>query len=440
MSVSSKISSILYVCLIFCIAGCGSFAPAKLNEGVVDYRTVPPNASLDALKLVDRFRMGNDIGDTVINPGNRIMITVQQVFIADFFECHTSGEIAIVGRATELGKGTKISFTKEASESGRVVYYSDDVLKSDGERKGQYLSFTSLPLYGSVTYQGGPFLIELYIIEMDDEESAQYREVVKTLASIGGSAYPPASPVLGVLESIGTALLSGAQNDLEFRYYCALYPFRGSNNVPHSYLHEGNYVFVKKDHPRKTRFISGMQSEATQPVPWKDLTFNPKTGRLLKDGSDYRGHTYITLRVTKRQDSFDADLANNYFTLGEMIQTMLKKDEAKVGTITDALGDITKLIETREDFKKSQTQIKAVRTNEYGTEGKNTTVNNLLTTLHREVTGNDDERKFENDQLNDLLMQLKSALPEDKQPLVSKDLFNKPDVTVEEIKTTLGLK
>jgi hypothetical protein len=90
-------------------------------------------------------------------------------------------------------------------------------------------------------------MIQLTVLELDNAESAQVKSLLKTLASIGASAYPPASPVLAVLDRVGEQLLKGDTDDTELRYSFVLHPMNSLGDPRYAALAVGNYALVKEE-------------------------------------------------------------------------------------------------------------------------------------------------------------------------------------------------
>ena len=194
-----------------------------------------------------------------------------------------NGEIAIVVKAFEFGKGKDFKFGPDAVREGRLVFYSPDV------DKGQILNFNNLPVYGPITYEGNPIGIDISVIEIDAED-AQVAALLGTLATIGAQAYPPAAPVLPVLNALGKALLNGDMNDTEMRFTLMLDPGAGYAGVSHPTVEAGDYVFVKEDNRIAT-------------TPWHELEVDTNTGRVYRNGSAYVDNTYLTFQINKNLSS-----------------------------------------------------------------------------------------------------------------------------------------
>lgn len=341
----------------FFLNGCAG--QSHLNTGAVSMR---PLIGIDGEPHNDEVHNAYYTGDEVkqlesagnlIKAGDSVGIKLLQAFICDFHEssrqevfqgterksdvgrtrrCNylddenvnsqTRGEIVILATAFELGSGQKIEFYKEASQntSARIVYFDDDV-----REVGQFLNQSNLPIYGPITYEGNPIFLRFIVMELDSDENKAYSQTLSELASLGGKAYPPASPVLKVLDGLGKVFFTENSDDIEFRFDMA---FDGENTVTHSHapLAYGNYLFIRN----WDRFSE---------IPWHEFRMNHQSGRLEyrctvwlvenrkynnctdtnaspeidheilgHPGDEYKQFTYFTVKVTKNENALQNDI------------------------------------------------------------------------------------------------------------------------------------
>ena len=224
-------------------------------------------------------------------------------------------DVAVVVSAFEMGNGKDFDFSPDGVKKGRLVYFS-----SDAEQK-QFLNFNNMPIYGPITYNGGPIGLDIHIMEVD-ADSKQMQAILGTLASFGKTAYPPAAPVLSVLDSLGKSLLEGAQDDTDFRYTMVFDP-RGGRPSPYAVLEAGAYAFVREEN-----------READ--TPWFKLRYDENTGRLYyrdpapnatQEQRLYRENTYLTLNIIKGLEAKGLDLQQN--TFGAFRAKLDEIDEAR---------------------------------------------------------------------------------------------------------------
>ena len=182
----------------------------------------------------------------------------------------TRGEVAIIVNAVE---GITNSFNPSNEENtGRVIYYNDDVRES-----GQIINARNLPIYGPQQYNGDNITFDLWMLELDNDENKKISELLKSLSNLGQAAYPPSAPALMVLNTLGSAFLSGNQDDVEARINMRfdILPPAGSE-VARLPLQEGYYAFVREEN-------RDLNPE------WDKFTVNTKMGELCKAKSNSGG-------------------------------------------------------------------------------------------------------------------------------------------------------
>ncbi len=328
------------VLLLVMLHGC-----AVLNEGAVNYRkqkiAAKGGTTPETLELVKKYDTTSLTDKAILAArSDTVSIHLAQGFIKDFFDLPSlrrlemfgakRGEIAVVIKVTPLGDNAEMKFSAEALNSGRLIYYNDDV------RKDQYLNFSYLPVYGPVTYDGKPLAIQIYIIEMDASD-AQLKPLLHTLATIGSSLYAPAAPILSLLDSLGSALLSGNTDDILMRYSMTLYPGTGMVEANYPVLEVGNYVLVR----RGNRNEGPARQGDTPAFDWDRVTFDPREGRLVwadAPGTFFTDETYLVLQVQK---GFTATTMQDSTTYVTFRDTLAKAAEASGQTLADAAKAFT---------------------------------------------------------------------------------------------------
>jgi hypothetical protein len=321
---------------------------ANSNEGAVDYRKAeaPKKAQIFPLPITDdknkedpvqplrlvRKNLASWDGDAALKTNDSITINLRQARIESCFEIPNplrgfkqNCEIAVVVRAFEFGKGNDLDFGPKAADKGRVVFYSSDV------EPGQVLNFDNMPIYGPVTYEGGPIALDIFVIELD-AANEQLKALLKTVAKTGSALYAPASPVLAVLDKIGSALLSGGTDDTEMRYTIVLDPQGNAHGgLNFARLEAADYAFIRED-------------VRTAVTDWNNIRFDGNTGRLYAKNpeggtSDYRKNTYLTLQVNKGKSTKIIDLSQNTFS--NLKAELDKVDKEKAARITSTVAEIS---------------------------------------------------------------------------------------------------
>lgn len=290
---------------------------------------MPPPVPLTPVKLIKQGRPSTD-KDTVIKKLDSISIRLRRGLVRYFSEIsfnpmrkfEPNGEIAIVVKAFEFGKGEDFNFGPEGIKEGRLVYYSSDV------NKGQILNFNNMPIYGPIEYGGNPIGIEISIVELD-VDSSKISSLLGTLANFGAKAYPPAAPILPVLDALGKSLLKGGTNDIEMRFTMVFDPAEGYEGISYPTVEAGNYVFVREDDRLNTTY-------------WEGLRLDDNTGLLYKKKGDvyelYRDNTYLTIQFNKGFSSKNIDLSQN--TFGEFLAKLEEEDARRAEDLTPFLNEV----------------------------------------------------------------------------------------------------
>lgn len=256
-----------------------------------------------------------------IEKGDSITISVQRVYLRDLWEANTfrdfiywpdydkSGEIAMVVSATPLERSKPVEATTDGANQGRVIYYAERV------RPKTHLPLSALPIYGPITYEGGPISFSLHLLDLDQKENSRTKAVVRTLASLGSVAYPPSSPILETLERVGTSLLDGDDDDLIFTHSGVFYPYSEVAGVHQSYLLPGYYVFIRPGSATAEWKYGKIPS-----IKWEELRLEASTGMLFNaNGTPYADETYIVLAIDRGQDPVALDAAETLAAFSERI-------------------------------------------------------------------------------------------------------------------------
>ena len=214
------IQNILLFSLSLLLLGCSSSEVTFLNEGAVEHRKFSAKTN-KAIKegekrespLLKQYDTTNDSG-VEIKENDSISIHLMQGMVdkLPFAEAEGNdiGEVAIVVKAQEMIETTDLDFSEKSADSGRLIFYSDDVSAK------QVLNFSYLPVYGPITYHGNPVVIQIYIIEIKKSD-LQVKPILSTLAQSGSTMLPPGSPTLSLLDNLGSTLLSSNKDNIIFK-------------------------------------------------------------------------------------------------------------------------------------------------------------------------------------------------------------------------------
>lgn len=322
--------------IVALLGGC-----AISNEGSTDYRYIKRSnhselancqgncASNDQIISNIKYIKPRETTQHVIKPKDALVVSLKQIFIKDFIETNTpvrwvrgekvNGEIAIIVNAFEVGKGESINFGPDGKKNARVVFYSDDVWK------GQFLNLSNLStIYGPLTYDGGPFVLDMYVIEMDTP-GPQLRQLLSNLAAIGSTFYPPASPIAGPLAQLAGTLIKDDQDDRAYHYTAEFKPITGGDpDLNSGFLLTGDYVFIRE----------GDRNVTTN---WGELDFDERTGRLVFNGNRF-GKSHC-VKATNKDYPADCYYRENSYVVVEIntAESALQNDRTQM--IFQALSD-----------------------------------------------------------------------------------------------------
>lgn len=332
------------------IALCGC-ATGFLNEGATRLR-VSQSVSDSASAFRALYFKPAEVNDSIIESGKHFSISLMSAHICGFRESRglsaltldasnpagaadgvqtegctygglkppkskdrtTRGEISILVNAGESSaKVANIINPSDGNSKGRVIYYDDDVRES-----GQLINAINLPIYGPKAYTGKNFVFDLWMLELDNDESNQSKTLLSSLAGLGAKAYPPSAPILGVLNTLGGAFLSGNKDDLEARIQMRFdVKAPEDSKVVRMPFAEGYYAFVREEN-------RDLNPE------WGKFAVNEADGVLCHsaDGktcvqgeqNTYRNRTWFLIRIAK--EAPDAALELEY---GEELSKFLQK-------------------------------------------------------------------------------------------------------------------
>ena len=381
---------------------CGNFPAyfkpveaAKIDTGVVDYRHADEDGLFsyhffpqECFKTGEPSDCDHEIKQTNrISANDAVSIKLLYGYICDFPEDARSwseldrdygdgkpvvpcwndesragvkGEISVLATVFERDEKKKISWDQNelTDQNARVVYYSQDVRES-----GQPLNLSNLPMYGPVTYKGKPLYMRFSAVEMDQKEAKETAVLLRSLASLGAQAYPPASGILEALDSVGGAFLESQQDDLFFEYSME---FDGDGGVGPSTapLAAGLLSFVRVQN-RSQRFswddhcvdeTTGIIHKKTGGVCKVTCSkIMPEPGRSQSvecgpDSSELRGYTYFTVKIMKNEPALSNDA---YQTFAEL-NALTEEDVPLANAIGDYFSGLEAEIRKTANFDRAR--------------------------------------------------------------------------------------
>ena len=244
----------------------------------------------------------------------------------------TRGEIAIVAHLGEISSSRGLTVNPADAESnGRVIYYNNDVRES-----GQLINTLNNPIYGPKKYGGKGFIFELWMLELDNNENDRMKALLDSLSGIGGASYPPSVPILSVLNTLGGALLSGNQDDVEAHFQMTFDAPSGDSGsqVPRLPLAEGYYAVVREE-------------DRDLDPDWDQIAVNRRDGVLCWAGKSatagceetYRDRTWFLFRVAKESEKAALDLEFGE-RVGQFVRRLDEFESADLESMTGATNDL----------------------------------------------------------------------------------------------------
>ena len=258
----------------------------------------------------------------------------------------TRGEIAILASIKSLSdvNTEQIDFSSQY-DFGRVVYYNEDIRET-----GQLLNAINIPIYGPSEYEKGPLELRLALIEFDDKEDKGAQALVSSLASMGGTLYPPSKPVLGILNKLGETLITTNRDDVEFAFQVTFDPPSKKARVYRMPLQEGYYAILRQEN----RSADAAWAKGGSKPP--NFAICPEKGRLMQLGceKEYRDHTWFLIRVSKEDPDIAlvqdiGQLLNDFL---KILQQKLAKDHpATEKLLVELIGKLEKFLSNEKSEK-----------------------------------------------------------------------------------------
>ncbi|HYN53620.1 MAG TPA: hypothetical protein VES38_02810 [Methylotenera sp.] len=312
---------IIYIFVLFPLP-----SNAGTDTGSSDFgRVITPEFPGDnpCLTIESKYVLPRTAESNELVKGDIYSVLLKRVHIGTEFKADglfvKKGELAIIANAFEMQKDKSsaiygLDFSKSAADSGRVIYYSDDVLP------GQFLNFGQLIMFGPMEYQGNPLGISLFALELDNtKKSEKVSALLTSLAELGSKFSGPISPIFGVLQELGTSLVRNNKDDLLLRYDSTIISTASAKPNLHALFGVyGEYVLIRS-------------SEREKVINWENYSYKPSSGVLYNDsscsvGNEYKG-TYSVIQVNKATTEAHA----SYATLKAFKEAL---DNAEVGDAT----------------------------------------------------------------------------------------------------------
>ncbi len=399
---------------VISLAGCSS-TQYQVHTGVSDLSFFSNGQTSSGIFIKP------ESGSNQISKGEAIQVTLQRAFVRDFREGDNNpGEIAVIAKVYEDDKIRDQSLG--SIKDGRLVYYSEDVAKT-----GQTLNALGIPMYGPIIYNGNSLVMEFYIVEKDQEKSAELASILKVTAELGGKAYPPGSPYLDILGKLGSTILMSNKDDLEVEYKLVMQPNDGKKDLPKLLLQTGNYVLLRKLENREI------------PIDWEKIKLNENNGMLLKinegDGqasTPFTEMSYIVIQVNTADPGRAKDTAEAQ-TLSEF---QLKQEKTLTENINDLKNNLEGVDRVFEILSKKK-EIDVIDATKK--ESNKITLLNSIELIFTELNKKEENRKYTSEQIELLLRSIQRKFP-DKLAVLTKTNITAEDQSLTSLLVSLGIQ
>lgn len=315
----NKLCICLFISLVATsISGCGGFITkwGDKFEGAGDYRVHSTAKGTDNKAETWEGKYVKGVS-TTFEENDYISVSLKRAYIETFTEGYIKrkandiagsigqpspvrGQIAIVANVIEKKDGVE---TGTSNSKGRVIFYSDDVYE------GQPINESFAPVYGPVRWGGNPVTIELTVMELDQEDNEQIRQILDTAASIGtdldniGSA-----KLIGGLNRIGDAFLTSNADDIMGKYKATFVPSTATPDYNLPILRHGDVIFTRK-------------GDRTVPIDWQKHCYNEVEGLVQKRPRDDAGRLAGTI-ICNDRTGHDPEFSYFVMTIGKNLGTV----------------------------------------------------------------------------------------------------------------------
>ena len=263
------------------------------------------------------------------------------------------GEIVIAGRVFEFSGQKGGDFNQSDSDIGRVIFYSDDVLRH------QSLNMRNIPIYGPIKLGQAPLAIRLEGHELDTS-SAQEKALLTSLSRAGSAAFAPLSPALEILDRVGSDFIDAQPASTRFFRFSAVFDRDDGGNPHHLKLRPG-YLILLKDVSRKNAH------------QWNKLVFCPREGALFwkerkkvtKETCKYpkrrhfRNDTYLVIEIGRNVGTGDIDVQQVGFDA--LLKSLNTADEAAAEEISERQVSLVTAIKAERMVNTLRSQINIAR-------------------------------------------------------------------------------
>jgi hypothetical protein len=179
-------------------------------------------------------------------------------------------QLAVLAKGFEMSPdattGAGFDFSPSASNTARVIYYSDDI------KPGQELNFSQINLLGPARFEGHAVGLSLFVTRIHGNSDKKMSPVLSSLATLGKNTTNP--DVVSALDVLGTRILEGQDQRLlryDAMFLAAAKGDTAVNNVASglrtALFSYGDHIVVRKE-------------DRESPFPWASYRYDHATGHL----------------------------------------------------------------------------------------------------------------------------------------------------------------
>ena len=202
----------------------------------------------------------------MITEDDFVTVSLNSGFIKHFFEIIGTGELALI-----------VSFDAGNGAVENVLIHS-----ARGHTPGSFFALDDWPVLGPLRIVGDHLRIRVVLIELDQPESEQARNLIKFLSQTAGTVAPGLAGLFSVTQPIVDQLIGLSTNDVVLDYRFSLRRTRPGMPVTESPLLYGKYVLVLQQDRLGSGGDRSLASLAVTPIVINEMRFDRFADRVQK--------------------------------------------------------------------------------------------------------------------------------------------------------------
>ena len=214
---------------------------------------------------------GLDTSDRIITADDTITLTLNGGFVKYFREKGgdaRKGEIALV---LSFDAGTERAVTEDHA----ILIYS-----SQGQTLGSFLDFTDWKILGPMVVDGDSLRLRIVMIEWDQQENEERKELVRSLAATAANFVPNVGGHLAIANSLANFIIDQNRDDTIVDQRFALQRVQAGGLRIANPLLAGTYVLMLQEDSLANEEVAG--TRPSLPPVVNDLRFDHHSGRIYK--------------------------------------------------------------------------------------------------------------------------------------------------------------